>query len=151
MAASRVTRYLDQHHVHYSARFHPAVFTAQEMAAVTHIPGREVAKTVIVKADGELIMIVLPASDRVNFQQIRRVTGAKSVELASESEFMDLFPDSEVGAMPPFGNLYGMKVYVSPALCGDEEIAFNAGSHLETMKIAFNDYCSLVHPGVLNA
>ena len=123
--------------------------SGRNMAASAHIPGKDVAKTVMVKIDDKMAMAVLPASFSVDFEQLKRKTKAKNVKLASEKEFEDKFPECEVGAMPPFGNLYGMEVYVAESLAEDEEIAFNAGSHTELIRLSFNDFQNLVKPTVI--
>ena len=151
MPAIRLKEYLDKQHVKYVTIDHSPAFTAQEVAQRAHIPGKEMAKTVIVKIDGELAMVVTPASEVVRLGQLKKALGAKDVELASEYEFKDAFPDCETGAMPPFGNLYGMKVYVSPTLREDEEIAFNAGTHKELVRLNFSDFERLVEPTLLAA
>jgi Ala-tRNA(Pro) deacylase len=125
---------------------HSSAYTAQEIAASAHIPGKELAKTVIVKIDGKMAMAVLPASYKVSFDQFKEAIGANEVRLAYEQEFIDKFPDCEVGAMPPFGNLYGLDVYVAESLADDEEIAFNACTHTELIKMNFNDFEQLVKP-----
>jgi Ala-tRNA(Pro) deacylase len=125
------------------------VFTAQEIAASAHIPGKELAKTVMVKIDGKMAMAVLPASYRIDFDLLQGATGASTIELASEEEFEDLFPDCEVGAMPPFGNLYGMDVFAAASLAEDTDIAFNAGSHSELIRLPYKDFEKLVGPKVL--
>jgi Ala-tRNA(Pro) deacylase len=127
---------------------HSPAFTAQQIAASAHIPGKELAKTVIVKLDGKMAMAVLPASEQIDFDRLKEATGADSVELAGENEFKGLFPNCEVGAMPPFGNLYDMDVLVESHLKDDEEIAFNAGSHTELVRLPYQDYEQLVHPRV---
>ncbi|HLI64032.1 MAG TPA: YbaK/EbsC family protein, partial [Terriglobales bacterium] len=128
---------------------HSKAYTAQGIAAISHISGREVAKTVIVKLDGNLAMAVLPASYQVDLEALRRVTGVQVAELATEREFKQNFPDCETGAMPPFGNLYGIPVYVDRTLAEDREIAFNAGSHYELIKMAYRDFYQLVKPEVM--
>src|SRR3970282_2977608 len=135
MPSKKLKEFLDQKKIKYIAITHSSAFTAQEIAATAHIPGKELAKSVIVKADGKMVMTVLPASYKVNFDQLKKVIGAKEIRLAYEQEFIDKFPDCEVGAMPPFGNLYGMDVYVAESLSEDEEIAFNACSHTELIKM----------------
>ena len=127
-----------------------AAYTAQEVAASAHITGRELAKTVIVELDGKMAMAVLPANRKIILQDLREVTGCDEVKFASEEEFREKFPGCETGAMPPFGNLYGMEVYVAESLTGNEEIAFNAGSHTEVIKLAFRDFERLVRPKVVN-
>jgi Ala-tRNA(Pro) deacylase len=149
MPVSKLKEYLDTNKVKYVAISHSPAYTAQEIAATAHIPGREVAKTVMVKLDGEMAMAVLPASFQVDFKRLREVSGAKEVELATEGEFRDKFPECEVGAMPPFGNLYGMRVYATESLMEDEEIAFNAGSHTELIRLSTDDYRRLVQPEVV--
>ncbi|HYT71812.1 MAG TPA: YbaK/EbsC family protein [Gemmatimonadales bacterium] len=142
--------FLTGHEITYLTISHSPAYTAQEVAASAHIPGNELAKTVVVKIDGKPAMVVLPASYRVDFDLLRDVTGAQQVTLALESEFEDLFPGCEPGAMPPFGNLYGMDVYVADSLAEDEEIAFNAGSYTELMKLDYLDFERLVKPKVLH-
>ena len=146
MSDTRLTNFLDKEHVKYVSIGHSPAFTAQEIAATAHIPGKELAKTVIVKVDGELAMVVLPASEHVRMEHLRRALGAQHVDLADEDEFKKAFPDCETGAMPPFGNLYGMNVFVSQALREDDEIAFSAGSHSELIRLPYADYERLVHP-----
>jgi Ala-tRNA(Pro) deacylase len=149
MPATKLKEYLDSHHVKYATLSHTPAYTAGEIAAEAHISGKEMAKTVMVKVDGKLAMAVLPAPNKVNFQLLQEATGAKTVELAKEQEFKDQFPDCEVGAMPPFGNLYDMDVYVEEALSWDEVIGFNAGTHSEIVKLAYKDFENLVHPKVI--
>jgi Ala-tRNA(Pro) deacylase len=146
MAVKKLKDFLDSEQVRYVAIAHSPAYTAQEIAASAHVRGKELAKTVMVTLDGRLAMAVLPASRKVGFDQLRDVSGADNVQLASEQAFRDMFPGCEVGAMPPFGNLYNMEVYVSKALMEDEEIAFNAGSHTELIKMAFKDFERLVKP-----
>lgn len=150
MSLKRLKEYLDGHNVKYVAISHSPAYTAQEVAASAHVPGKELAKSVIVRIDGNLAMAVLPASYKVDFESLREVTGATRVELAREREFKGLFPDCEPGAMPPFGNLYDLPVYVANVLAEDEEIVFNAGSFTELMKLPYSDYARLVHPKVLH-
>lgn len=150
MPASRLQEYLDSHQVKYSTIKHSPAYTAQEIAAVSHTPGEELAKSIIVKLDGKMIMAVLPASHRINLNRLKQITGAKTVEIATEREFEDLFPDCQLGAMPPFGNLYDMDVFVDKSLVDDEEIAFNACNHHELIRLAFKDFQKLVEPQILN-
>jgi len=150
MFATRLKEYLDDHQVKYATLSHAPAYTAGEIAEEAHISGKELAKTVMVKLDGKLAMAVLPADRKIDFQLLKDATGAGQVELAHEQEFRDRFPDCEVGAMPPFGNLYGMDVYVEEALSWDDVIGFNAGSHSEIVKLAYRDYENLVHPKVLH-
>lgn len=143
---ARLKQYLDQNQIKYQVFSHSAAYTAQEIAAAAHIRGRELAKTVIVKRDKEFLMIVLSASSNVDFKALAEELGAKDVKLAYEKEFETLFPDCELGAMPPFGNLYGIPVYVDDTLERDEEIAFNAGSHREIIRMRYQDFDRLVQP-----
>ncbi len=150
MPARRLKELLDKEKVKYVCIGHSPAYTAQEVAASAHIPGWEVAKVVMVKVDGAMAMAVLPANRKVVPQDLREMLGAERVELATEAEFRDKFPDCEIGAMPPFGNLYGMAVYVAPGLAADEEIAFNAGTHTEVIKMPYRDFERLVKPKVLS-
>ena len=115
--------------------YHARVYTAQEIAATQHVPGKEMAKVVMVKADGKMVMLVLPASYRFELKKLKDVLKFKKVGMAREAEFQELFPDCEVGAMPPFGNLYNLEVWVDQVLTEDKFIVFQAGSHVETLKI----------------
>ena len=149
MPAQKLKEFLDGRNVEYITISHSPAYTAQRIAELTHIPGKELAKTVIVKLDGEFAMAVLPASHRVDLDYLKRGVKAENVEVASEAEFKDLFPDCEVGAMPPFGNLYDMDVYVAEKLSEDKEIAFNSGSHTELVKLSYQDFENLVSPKVI--
>ncbi len=146
MSAHKLQEFLDENQVLYTTISHSPAFTAQEIAHVAHIPGAELAKTVMVKLDGQLVEAVLPASEKVDLEMFRSATGAGDAELASEVDFDAYFPDCEVGAMPPCGNLYGMQVYVSPSLSADRQIAFNSGSHSELICMLYKDFERLVHP-----
>jgi len=148
MPIQKLKRFLDDNGIKYVSIQHSAAYTAQEVAALAHIPGEELAKTVMVKIDGNLSMAVVPASHQVDFERLREAAGAEQVELASEDEFKGCFPACDVGAMPPFGNLYDMTVYCSNALSEDLEIAFSAGSHSELIRLAYADYEQLVQPEV---
>ena len=150
MNTNRITNYLETHHVHYTTIPHPRTCTAQQTAASVDVPGREMAKTVMVKIDGMLAMAVMPAPYQVDLHLLRKYTGAKFVELAEESEFTEAFPDCEMGAMPPFGNLYGMEVFVDTHLTEDASIVFNAGSLTELIKISYWDYARIVKPTVVS-
>jgi Ala-tRNA(Pro) deacylase len=148
MPVARLKKFLDDHNVKYVTVSHSPAITAQEIAASAHIPGKELAKTVMVKIDGRMAMAVLPASHQVDFELLKAAAGARQVELADEREFRDLFAECELGAMPPFGNLYGMEVIVSKSLAEDEQIAFNAGSHTELIRLAYADFVRLAGPKV---
>lgn len=146
----RLTEFLDGNNTRYVVVIHSPAYTAQEIAARAHVPGRELAKTVMAKVDGAMTMLVLPASSMVNFTAVRQEALAGKAELATEVEFKGLFPDCEVGAMPPFGNLFGIPVLVDRALLEDEEIAFNAGTHKELVRLAYADFARLVKPKVMS-
>ena len=148
MPVQRLKEFLDANNTKFVTISHSQAFTAQEIAAAAHVPGKEMAKTVMVKLDGDLAMVVLPAPDQVSIAHLQEASGAREVELASESEFSDRFPNCQVGAMPPFGNLWGMTVFVDERLREDEQIAFNAGSHTELVKLSYTDYERLVEPVV---
>lgn len=148
MPVKKLKEFLDREKVKYMAITHSRAFTSQEIAASAHIRGQDLAKTVMVKLDGKMAMAVLPASLRVNLDLLKEASGANQVDLAAELEFRELFPECEPGAMPPFGNLYGMPVFVSESLTKDEEIAFNAGSHTELVRLAYKDFEQLVKPKV---
>lgn len=147
MPVQKLKDFLDSKSVKYVTITHSTAYTAQEIAASAHIPGKELAKTVMVKVDGTLAMAVLPASRQIDFEALNKVAGT-AVELASEDEFKERFPQCEVGAMPPFGNLYDMQVFADTSLTEDEEIAFNAGTHTELVQLAFADFRSLVAPQI---
>jgi len=150
MPLSKVRAFLDLNEVEYVVISHSKAYTAQGIAAISHIPGKELAKTVIVKLDGALAMAVLPASYQVDLQALKKAVGVREAELATEREFKQAFLDCQTGAMPPFGNLYGIPVYVDETLAEDREIAFNAGSHYELIKMAYSDFERLVQPEVLS-
>ncbi len=146
MSFEKLKEYLDHMEVNYASISHALAYTSQQIAQISHIRGKDLAKTVIVKIDNKMAMVVLPASYKVDLGLVKDATGASYVSLASEAEFQDLFPDCEAGAMPPFGNLYGMEVYVDEKLAEDQEIVFNACSHLELIKLAYKDFFRLVKP-----
>ena len=150
MPVQKIKQFLDEHKVKYTIISHSAAYTAQEIAESAHIPGRELAKTVVVDIDDKKAMVVQPATSMVHLGRLKKAIGATNVSLAEEKDFQNLFPDCEVGAMPPFGNLYGMDVYVSESLTLDDEIAFNAGSHTELIRLAYSDFASLVEPKVMS-
>lgn len=149
MPTKQLKEFLDNHHVKYLSIDHSPSYTAQEIAAAAHISGKILAKTVIVKAGSQFYMVVIPATDHINFSELKEWTGSKEVDLAKESEFKNKFPECEVGAMPPLGNLYGMPVLISSSLTSQSDIAFNAGSHSELVKMSYEDFARLVHPKVI--
>ncbi len=148
MPAAKLKRFLDEQGVSYVAIPHFTTYTAQETAASAHVRGRELAKTVMVKLDGTIAMAVLPATRRLDLTRLQEAAGAGQIALATEREFKDMFPDCDVGAMPPFGNLYGLRVFVDRSLAEDEHIAFNAGTHDELIQISYRDFDRLVQPTV---
>ncbi len=141
--------YLDSRKVKYVSIKHSIAYTAQEIAASAHINGKELAKTVLIKVDGKMLMSVLPASYRIDFEALKFALGAERIRLANEQEFKDRFPECEVGAMPPFGNLYDMEVFVAQSLTDDEEIYFNAGTHTELIHMSYKDFEKIVQPKIL--
>jgi Ala-tRNA(Pro) deacylase len=149
MIVKKLKDFLDEQGVEYVSITHSKAFTAQKIAASAHIPGKEVAKTVMVKIDGKMAMAVLPASYRVDFDLLKGALGAKKVDLAQEKEFSSIFPNCEVGAMPPFGNLWDLGVFVAESLAENKEIVFNAGSHTELIRMTFTDYKNLVNPVII--
>ncbi len=149
MSLKSLRAYLDSEHVYYTVRGHRPAYTSPRVAAAAHVPGRELAKVVIVWFGGRLAMAVLPATQHIDLDHLRELTGDPTARLAHEDEFIALFPDCEVGGMPPFGNLYNMEVIVAEALTHDYEISFNACSHTEIMTLAYADFERLVKPRVL--
>ncbi|MGE5682856.1 MAG: aminoacyl-tRNA deacylase [Bacillota bacterium] len=149
MPVKKLKEFLDRNKIKYISIKHSPAFTAQEIAQSAHIPGKNLAKTVMVKINGKFAMAVLPAKYLVDIDLLKDATGTDDVELAGEKEFKDLFPECEIGAMPPFGNLYNMPVYVAEALSKDKEIAFNAGSHTELIKLSFEDFERMVKPRIV--
>lgn len=148
MPLQRLKELLDRYGVHYESITHQPAYTAQGIAAMTHISGKEVAKTVVVKLDGALALAVLPASHRIDLRLLREAAHS-TVALASEEEFKGAFPGCETGAMPPFGSLYGLQVLVDETVTHDREIVFNAGSHTELIRLAYEDFARLEGPKVL--
>ena len=146
MPIESLRAFLDRNRIKYVVISHSPAHTAQEIAASAHIPGRAMAKTVIVKLDGRLAMAVLPASEMVDLELLADAAFAQRAELADEAEFAGRFPDCQLGAMPPFGNLFGMETFVSPHLAEDEQICFNAGTHEELIRMPYSDYARLAAP-----
>jgi Ala-tRNA(Pro) deacylase len=144
---TKLREFLETNKVPYSVHSHPQAYTAQEIASLAHVTGRMLAKVVMVRAGDDLLMLVLPADHRVDLDRVTRVAG-REVRLATEAKFRDAFPGCEVGAMPPFGNLFGIPIWVDRALEQDDEIVFNAGTHTLTAKLAFNDFVLLTEPQI---
>lgn len=149
MPVKKLKEFLDSHNIKHENISHSQAFTAQEIAANAHIPGKALAKTVMVKLDDKMAMAVLPASYRVDFRLLKEAAGAQRVELAGEDEFRGMFPECEIGAMPPFGNLYGFEVLVAESLAEEKVIAFNAGSHTELIRLSYKDFETHVKPKVV--
>ena len=149
MPLKKLKEFLDENEVKYTTISHSKAYTAQQVAHSAHISGKDMAKTVMINIDGKLAMAVIPAVNHVDFALIKDAIGIKTITLASEVEFKNFFPACEVGTMPPFGNLYDMEVYVDKSLADDHEIAFNAGSHTELVKMAYADFERLVKPYVI--
>ena len=145
----RLEAYLHEHQVPFQLQYHAQAFSAQKIAESEHIPGEMVAKTVIAWADGNMISLVLPASYRADLNKVRAALGAREIRLAHEAEFTATFPDCEVGTMPPFGNLYGIPVYVETSLTGQGTMTFPVGTYTDTMSLRYADFERLVHPGVI--
>ncbi len=150
MIASKLKDFLNSRGVKYVTIEHSPAYTAPEVAASAHITGRDFAKTVIVEIGGDLAMVVLPANRKIVLSDLREMFDDRSVRLATEDEFIERFPDCELGAMPPFGNLYGLRVYVAHTLAREPEIAFNAGTHRDVIKMSFSDFAALADPVVLD-
>lgn len=148
MMLQKLKELLDAEHITYSGISHSQAYTAQEVAMMAHVPGKELAKTVIVKVDGTMMMAVLPATDMVDLDLLKKSVGARTATLATEDEFNDRFPGCERGALPPFGNLFHLETLVADDLAEDDRIAFNAGSHRELVQVSYRDYEHLVHPKV---
>jgi Ala-tRNA(Pro) deacylase len=144
----RLEKYLRENGASFESMTHSQAYTMQEVAAALHVPGMEVAKVVIVKADGGMVMLVLPAPYRLDLARVRTMLGAKRVSLAEEDDFAELFPDCATGAMPPFGNLYDVPVHVDESLGEAKHIVFRVGTHRDTMKVAYDDFVRLAQPTV---
>lgn len=150
MVIERLESYLKQQKIPFACEAHPPAFTAQEVAQAGHISGRKLAKTVVVLADGAFAMAVLPADSAIELAELRHAMGVRHLRLATEAELLDLFPDCELGAMPPFGNLYGLPVYVENSLAWQEVIAFNGGTHRDIVHMNFVDFVRAADPAVLS-
>ena len=145
MSSLTLKQYLEDNHVVYSVTSHLLAYRAPEVALSSHIPARDLAKTVVVTLDKALAMVVIPAPGHVSTSLVKQFTGATKVSLAPEDTLAVVFPDCELGAMPPFGNLYGLPVYVDESLVG-RQLTFNAGTHLEVLTIDWDDFQRLVKP-----
>ncbi len=151
MPATRLKNLLEENKIKYVTILHDPAYTAQEKAASAHVSGKDLAKTVLVKINGDLSMVVLAANEKLNLPNLKKELNASKVLLADESNFVSSFPGCEPGAVPPFGNIYGMDVYISDALSRDREIVFNAGSHIELIKLPMDDYFNIVSPRIIHS
>ena len=149
MPIKQLKEFLDANNIKYITINHSRAFTARETAQSAHIQGKDMAKTVMIKINNKMVMAVLPSSFKIDFDLLKQAVGPGDVVLADEREFKNLFPACEVGAMPPFGNLYNMEVFVEKHLTKDKEIAFNAGTHRELISMAYKDFERLVKPKVM--
>jgi Ala-tRNA(Pro) deacylase len=143
-----IARFLETRKIDYSVVPHPTAYTAQEEAAVAHVPGREWAKVVVCFADEKPILAVLPAPYSVDFERLRELAGAGALRLAQEPEIEPLYPGCERGAMPPLGPLYEQSVYVDRSLAADPEIVFNGGTHADAIRMSYQSFADLVRPVV---
>jgi Ala-tRNA(Pro) deacylase len=148
MPVQKLKKFLDEENISYETLSHTHTETARQTAHAVKMDNKEIAKTVMVKVDGKMTMIVLPASHKIHFNMLERELGAKNIELATEEEFKEWFPECDVGAMPPFGNLYNLDVIVADSLTKDEMIAFNAGTHEEAIRMMYKDFERLIKPKI---
>lgn len=146
MRPRSLDEFLRQARIPYTTFRHPAAFTAQDEAAVAHVPGRSWAKIVVCFADDEAILAVVPAPMIVDLEQLRLLAGSRSMRLAREPEFQAMYPDCQVGAMPPFGNLYSQRVFVDQSLVGEPDMVFNAGTHTDAIRMHYWDFADIVRP-----
>ena len=146
MPMTRLEEFLNKNGVAHQVIPHPVAFTATSVARAAHVPGKEMAKTVVVDLDGQRVLAVVPAHRKVDLERLRQATDSFYADLEEEWEFAHDYPDCEPGAMPPFGDLFGLEVFVEPHLAQDAEIAFNAGTHTEVVRMAYKDFERLAHP-----
>jgi Uncharacterized conserved protein len=149
MPVAKLVEFLNTNNIKFVSIRHSKAYTANEIAHSAHIHGQELAKTVVIRVNGKMALAVLPASGRVHPDMLKEAIGAETVSVCNEREFLDKFSGCELGAMPPFGNLYGMDVYVSTALTEDKEIAFNAGTLTELIRLSYKDFENLVKPKIV--
>ena len=145
----KLQTYLDQTDTRYTHSIHPRAYTAKDVAKAEHIPPHKIAKSVVFRTDDTFALAVLPADEHIDLHELKHILGAQHVRLATEYELSVLFADSEVGAMPPFGNLYGLPVYVDSSLASEEVIAFNAGTHKDVIHMRYADFERLVGPSLV--
>lgn len=146
MVAKTLKKMLDSKSIKYVTITHSPAYTVQDVSESAHISGSKMAKTLVINADGTLALAVIPGNKKLDLNALKSLTKAKEIHLANESEFKNKFPDCEVGAMPPFGHLYDMKMYVDDSLSKEKEIGFNAGTHSEVIKINYQDYEAIAKP-----
>ncbi len=146
MISTKLREYLDKNNVEYNVSPHREAFTAQEIAACMHVPGKVLAKVVMVKAGEKDAMVVMPACRRLNMDKLKTIMGSEDVRLENEDEFKDKFPECDVGAMPPFGNLYDIDVYVDSTLADDEQIIIPSGNYTECVRLKYRDFADLAKP-----
>lgn len=144
--SERLRSFLDAHHAEYTVTTHPKAFTAREVAFAEHLPAREVAKTVVVFGDGEYHILVVPANRLVDFQELRPALGLSQVRMATEEELAKLFPDCELGAMPPFGGVYGLAVYLDQTLAAEPHVSFNGGNHRDVIHMTTAEFRRIALP-----
>lgn len=148
--SAQLQRFLESHQTEYMVSIHHAAYTARDVASVEHLPAREVAKVVVIFGDGQYHMIVIPANRLVDFEEVHHALGLSQARLATEDELTKLFPDCELGAMPPIGAMYGLPVYLDSGLLEQDMIAFNAGTHRDVVHMKTADYRSLVQPTIVS-
>jgi len=147
---SKLKDHLDSQKVPYTLLSHGEAYTAQEIAHLLHVPGKELAKVIMIRVGERFVMTVLPSTWKIDLGRLKEIFGEGHIHIATEEEFKGFFPDCEVGAMPPFGNLYGLDVYVDRSLTEDEEIVFQAGTHHDAIRMRYSDFAALVNPQVEN-
>lgn len=145
-----IVEYLERQGIHFERLSHPPTYTAQDLAATEHVPGRHVAKPVLAKADGQFVLCVVPAPNMVDLERVADVLGAEAAELASEEEMQAVFADCELGAEPPFGHLFGLRTLMDERLCEDEYLVFQAGTHNQAIRMSLDDYQRLATPDVVH-
>ena len=148
--STRLKEHLTEKNVAFEHHVHPTAYTAQRIAESLHVPGKELAKSVVIIADGALLLAVVPSNQRVNLDHLKFITRSENMRLATEREFVDAFPSCEVGAMPPFGILFGITTYCDTSLEQNPDIEFNAGSHNDTIRMDFHDFKRLARPTMID-
>lgn len=151
MPSQKLQEYLNQNQVKYTSIAHPIAYSTREISHLCHVPEHQLAKTVMLNVGHKMVMVVLPARYILDFDMLKKSLHENEVSLASESDFNKVFADCELGAMPPFGNLYNIDVYVEKSLANNREIVFNAGTHTEVIKLQYSDFVKLVNPKIIKA